>query len=122
MDNKLLIASGAIGGLITSALAPWVKHRIKRNEDEKSRKRQLISDWRQMIIEIAREAREPNEIRALLQSHPAFLSLEPHLTEEARRSAYARNFTVASGVTVPYSLHVIKEDINRIEKSWGLHQ
>ncbi len=127
MDDKLLLAlvaagSAVIGGLITSVLAPWVKHHIELKSAETNRKRQLISDWRQMIIEITKDARGPDETRALLQNHPAFLSLEPHLTEEARRAAYARNFTLAVGVEVPYPLHVIKNDINRIEESWGLHK
>lgn len=127
MDDKLLLAlvaagSAVIGGLITSVLAPWVKHRIELMSAETNRKRQLISDWRQMIIDVTKDARGPDEIRALLQNHPAFLSLEPHLTDEARRAAYARNFTVAAGIEVPYPLHIIKNDISRIEKSWGLHK
>ena len=127
MDDKLLLAlvaagSAVVGGLITSVLAPWVKHRIELKTAEISRKRQLISDWRHMVIEITKDATGPDDARVLLQNHPAFLSLEPHLTEEARRTAYARNFTVAMGVEVPYPLHVIKKDIIRIEKTWGLHK
>lgn len=127
MNDKLLLAlvaaaSAVIGGLITSVLAPWVKHRIELKTAETNRKRQLVSDWRQMIVEITKDASQPDKARALLQNHPTFLSLEPHLTEEARSAAYARNFTIAIGVEVPYPLHVIKMDINRIEKSWGLHK
>lgn len=127
MDDKLLLVlvaaiSAVVGGLITSVLAPWVKHRIELKTAEVNRKRQLISDWRQMIIEITKDAKGPDEARALLQNHPAFLSLEPHLTDEARRAAYARLFTVAAGVEVPYPLHIIKKDIIRIEESWGLRR
>lgn len=125
MNDKLLLSLVAavsllVGGLVTSVLAPWVKHRIERKSAEIDRKRQLISDWRQMIIVITNETNNPDEVRALLQNHPAFLSLEPHLTDEARRAAYARSFTVAAGVEVPYPLHVIKNDISRIETAWGL--
>lgn len=127
MDDKLLIAlvaaiSAAVGGLITSVLAPCVKHRIELKTAEVSRKRQLISDWRQMIIEVTAEAKGSGDVRALLQNHPAFLSLEPHLTDEARRAAYARLFTVAAGVEVPYPIHIIKSDIIRIEELWGLRK
>jgi hypothetical protein len=112
MDDKLLLAlvaacSAIVGGLITSILAPWVKHRIEVGTAEVGRKRQLISDWRQMIVEITRDASGPDDARVLLQNHPAFLSLEPHLNEQARRAAYARLFTVAAGVEVPYPIHVI---------------
>jgi hypothetical protein len=75
-----------------------------------------------MVIAIANETRSQSEVRRLLQSHPAFLSLEPLLTEDTRRAAYAREFTVTPGVEVPYPLHVIKMDIARIEKSWGLYK
>ncbi|MDR3452378.1 MAG: hypothetical protein P4L96_06190 [Rhodoferax sp.] len=73
-----------------------------------------------MIIVITNETNDPDKVRALLQNHPAFLSLEPHLTDEARRVAYARSFTAVAGVEVPYPLHVIKNDISRIETAWGL--
>ncbi|MEW5768780.1 MAG: hypothetical protein AB1831_00300 [Pseudomonadota bacterium] len=125
MDDKLLLAvvaaiSAAVGGVITSVLAPWVKHRIERKATEIDRKRQLISDWRQMVITIANSTSEPGKACVLLQSHPAFLSLEPHLSEEARRVAYAPPYVIEVGVEIPYPLQVIKEDIMRIEKSWGL--
>jgi hypothetical protein len=112
--------SAIIGGLITAVLAPWVKHRIERTTLETERKRQLISEWRSMISEIANVTNDPHEAQSALQSHPAFLSLEPHLSEEARRAAYARSFTVMLGVNLPYPLHAVKMDISRIEKSWGL--
>lgn len=127
MDVKLLLpivaaASAIAGGLITSVLAPWVKHRIEVGAAEINRKRQLVSDWRQMIVKITRDASGPDDARVLLQNHPAFLSLEPHLDEEARCAAYARCFIIAAGVEVPYPIHVIKEDIIRIEASWGLNK
>jgi hypothetical protein len=125
MTDKLLLAliaagSAVVGGLITSVLSPWVKHRIERSAGEIDRKRQLIAEWRNMITTIANATDKPDEARSILQSHPAFLSLEPHLSDEARRAAYAREFIVASGVKLPYPLHTIKVDISRIEKLWRL--
>ena len=73
-----------------------------------------------MLSTIAGETDDPDAIRNLLQNHPVFLSLEPHLSTEARRAAYARSLTVAAGVAVPYPLHIIKTDIIRIERVWGL--
>jgi len=125
MDDKLVLAlvaaaSAIVGGLVTSVVAPWVKHKLERSHSELARKRKLVADWRQMITEIAGKTDEQDEAQSLLQNHPAFLSLEPHLSEEARRAAYGRNFTVAVGVHVPYPLHVIKNDISRIEKAWKI--
>jgi hypothetical protein len=53
-----------------------------------------------MLSTIANETDDPDAIRDLLQNHPVFLSLEPHLSTEARRAAYARSFTVAAGVAL----------------------
>jgi hypothetical protein len=125
MNDKLLVAliaaaSAGIGGLITAVLGPWVKHRLDLKTAETDRKRQLIAEWRSMVSAIANETSDPDKARSLLQGNSVFLSLEPHLSDDARRNAYARSFTVASGVEVPYPLHAIKLDITRIEKSWGL--
>ena len=123
MDEKVVIAivaavSALIGGVITSIVSPWVRYKLERNSAEIDRKRQTIADWREMIAELSNQVGEPQEAQILLQRHPIFQSLEPHLSEEARRAAYARNFTAAAGVHIPYPLHVIKNDIMRIEKEW----
>jgi hypothetical protein len=125
MGDKLLIAfvaaiSAILGGLITSVIAPLVKHRLDHSREELQRKRLLLAEWRKMIADIAGKSAEPETVQELLQNHPSFLSLEAHLSDDARRAAYARSFTAAAGVHIPYPLHVIKKDIIRIERAWGV--
>ena len=127
MDEKVILAlvatgSAVAGGLITSVVAPIVKHWLERSAVERDRRREQIKRWRSMILEVERLFNESGELGLSLQLHPDFLSLEPHLEGEVQRVAYAPNRTVSLGVHLPHPLQMIKDDIARIEREWGVEK
>ena len=125
MDDKLLIAliaggSAIVGGLITSVLGPVIRHWLEASTKDKDRRRAQIQAWRDMVTKLNYE-RDPNvNIGEEIQAHPDFLTLEPHLSEVARSSIYARNFLVSLGSALPAQLRTLTAEISRIEKQWKL--
>ncbi len=127
----LVGAGGAlIGSIITSLMAPWVKFAIQKRmreleeaREQTQRCRELITTWRAMVNEIARQA-QPSEssgsIKHSIQLHVDYLSLEPHLSKEGRRWAYAPVRLITIGVEIPEPLYHLQQEIARIEREWGL--
>lgn len=125
MDEKLVIAlvaaaSAIAGGLISAVLGPVIKHRLERSAVERDRRRGQIQRWRDMVLQIDRESGGNIDVGPALQAHPDFLTLEPYLTEEARRSVYAQGLTIMVGSTLAAQLRTMTAEISRIEKEWGL--
>lgn len=125
MDEKIIISivaalSAILGGLITSILAPIIKHWLEQSITEKSRKRELIVKWRNMILEIAEAANGDINPTELIQRHRNYFSLEPHLSNEAKKIARAENRTIVVGNALSLPLEALKNEIARIEKDWNL--
>lgn len=125
MDEKLIIAlvaavSAVIGGLISTVLGPVIKHRLEQSAADKNRRREQIQKWRDMVLQIDSDAGSNIDVGPALQAHPDFLTLEPHLREEARRSVYAQSMTIIVGSTLAAQLRNMTAEISRIEKNWGL--
>jgi hypothetical protein len=103
-----------------------------------ARRQQLIDDWRAMVSQIEQEQQmlqAAGETRYVwdtvpkrLESHSAFLSLRPHLSDEARRMLWLRpdeqgerNKLIASERSgMEMELLVVLREIERLEKEWGL--
>ncbi len=125
VDEKLIIAlvaavSAVIGGLISTVLGPVIKHRLEQAASDKNRRREQIQKWRDMVLQLDRESGGDIDVGPALQAHGDFLTLEPYLSEEARRSVYARNMTILVGSTLAAQLRNMTSEIARIEKDWGL--
>jgi hypothetical protein len=57
----------------------------------------------------------------LLEAHPSFPSIRPYLSEESREPLYKRVFIVPpSASAMDGLLHSILDDIERMEREWGL--
>ena len=119
-----------IGSIITSLVAPWVKFAIQKKmreleeaREQTQRRRELITSWRAMVNEIARQV-QPSEssgsIKHSIQHHVDYLSLEPHLSEEGRRWAYGPVRMITLGVEIPPPLYHLQQEIARIEREWGV--
>jgi hypothetical protein len=124
MDDKLIIAivaavSAILGGIVTGVLAPFIKHRLEQAVAEKERKRLQIAKWREMVLEVDRAAAGNISPGELLHLHAAYITLEPHLTESARRIARAENRTFVVGQALCLPLETLKSEVARIEKEWG---
>jgi len=88
MDSALQIAliaaaGGLVGGLITGIIAPHVAWGIEKKKQKLSYRRELISKWRAMLQEVAREKSDLKTTRLKLESHGDFYSLWPHLKQRS---------------------------------------
>lgn len=127
MDDKLLVAliaavSAIAGGLISSVLGPVIKHRLDQSVENKASKKAQIQAWRDMVHAVHREADGDMDVGPILQKHPDYLSLEPHLRAEARRAVYADNRVIVMGQVFAEPLAIVSREIARIEGSWGLRK
>jgi hypothetical protein len=73
-----------------------------------------------MLLQVSSECKYLNEIGQVLQLHPDYMSLEPHLSEHTIQSLYGDCRTIVVGQSLPLPLEKVKDDIAQIEKSWGL--
>jgi hypothetical protein len=126
VDDKVFIALVGAGGVVvgaalTAVIGPWFKHRSEQSAADSERRRELIKKWRAMLIRVADECEHLNEeVGQALQSHPDFLSLEPLLSEDARRSLRQECRTIVVGQSLPPQLELVKVEIARVAKSWHL--
>lgn len=125
MDGKLVLAlvaaaSAVVGGLITGVLGPVIKHRLEQASAKETRRREQIQRWREMILQIDRECDGNIDVGRTIQLHSEYLSLEPHLSEETRRSVYGENRTLVVGQSLAEPLENLKRDIERVENGWHL--
>lgn len=125
MDDKLLLAavaagSAVFGGFITAVLGPVIRHRLEQSTAKKAHQRVQIQKWREMVLQVDRKCDGDINVGPTLQVHPEFLSLEPYLNEETRRSVNGQNHTIVVGQSLAKPLQDLKREIARIEKEWGL--
>ena len=95
-------------------ISKWLT--IERQNTEVIRKREQISKWRKMIIEVHKG--RPN---SSLQTHPDYLSLEPLLKKEVNNKVYGENRVFMYGSDLQSPLREIKDEITRIEKEWRVN-
>ena len=113
-------ASALFGGIVSGVVAPFVKHRLDQAVVKQSRKRDQIARWRKMVLEV-NQANELNiSLDESLQLHPEYITLEPYLTNDARRTARSESRVLVVGQVLPFPLETLKEEIARIEQEWGL--
>ncbi|MGB3749143.1 MAG: hypothetical protein WA961_13145 [Rhodanobacter sp.] len=127
MDEKVIIAlvaasSAVVGGLISAVLGPVIKHHLEQSAAERDRKRAQVQAWRDMVLYIERNSNGQVNVGPDIQVHQDFLTLEPYLSDEARRSIYSQNMTIIVGSSFPKQLRDLTAEISRIEKQWGLRK
>ncbi len=74
MDDKIIIAivaavSAVLGGIVTAILGPIIRYRLEAATTETVRKREQIAKWRQMLLDVDRDARESGSPSEILQVH-----------------------------------------------------
>jgi hypothetical protein len=127
MDETIIIAvvaavSAVLGGVVTAVLGPVIKHRLEQSAAEKSRRREQVARWRQMLLDVNRDAAGNASPGEILQVHPDYITLEPFLTDEARRVAVRENRMIVVGQALCLPLECLKDEIARIEQQWGLRE
>ena len=90
--------------------------------NNKKQKEDNIDKWRNMVNEVIKKQDEDeNNTKAAvyLERHKDYYSLKPHLSEDTLcQLCRATMFTVGSTISPP--LQFILDDIDRLEKKWGL--
>ena len=124
-NDKIVVAiisliSAVIGGVLTSIVSPLIKIKLEEKEKETERRRALIKEWRDMLLELNSKDSFVNDIGQMVQLHPAYLTLEPFLSDEVRGSLYRGNRTYLAGASLPKPLEDLKHEISRIELNWKL--
>ncbi len=135
-DKVLPALLGLAAGIVGSLIAPLVNWRIEKTREKLAHRRELIGKWRVMVNDIIKDRDvTANPLRApsakevltaatgglagLLERHPDYYSLQPHLSRKTRAHiAGSRTFVVGS--TIDTALLYILEEIGNLEKKWGL--
>lgn len=124
-SDKILVAiisliSAVIGGTLTSIVSPLIKANLDEKQKEKDRKRAQIKEWRDMLLEVQLKAENGSEVGQLVQLHPAYLTLEPYLDDEVRKSLHRDNRIMVIETSLSKPLEDLKKEISRIELKWKL--
>ena len=127
MDEKIITAlvaavSAVLGGVVTATLGPVIVHRLGQSAGDKSRKREQVAKWRRMLPDVNRDAAGNVRPGEVLQVHPEYMTLEPFLTDQARRVVGGENRTIVVGPALSLPLETLKDEIARIEHQWGLRK
>jgi hypothetical protein len=127
VDERIVIAlvaaaSAVAGGLISTVLGPVIKHHLARSAADQDRRRNQIQAWRDMILYIDRQFPNDLDVGLEIQAHGDFLTLEPYLGDEVRRSIYRQNTTLIVGSSLAKQLRDLAAEISRVEKTWGLRK
>lgn len=96
--------------------------KIRERNNNIEHRRNLIARWRKMVHDVATQHDETQEnisTSTLLERHEDYYSLRPHLPHETIRQI-ARTTTFIAGSTISTPLKLILDDIDRLEKEWGL--
>jgi len=88
-------------------------------------RRQLIGRWRKMVMTINKQTRmkknASRSVTSLLEMNPDFLTLKPYLSERSKDSVYGRTTIVPPDQSeMSGALWALLDDIERLERSWGL--
>lgn len=96
--------------------------KIKEQKNNIEHRCNLIACWRKMVHDVANQYDDTQKdvsTSTLLERHEDFYSLRPHLPHETIRQI-ARTTTFMAGSTISNPLILILDDIDRLEKEWGL--
>ena len=109
---------GAVIGFVSGLLTPWVKWEVDKRRERLAYRRRTVELWRTAID---REKHEPTDSRSDFLASPAYTSLRPHLSEEARRKVEApRTVYVGGGRGDSVRKQVLLDEVARIERTWAL--
>jgi hypothetical protein len=126
LNQTILVAivsfcSAIVGGAMSAIVAPYVRFHLDERKRRDEQRRAQIKRWRSMLIEISDKLRsDGGDLRFMLQHHPEYITLEPHLPDELKQAAYTRSFYVKMGTFLPLPLESYKHEIAAIEARWNL--
>lgn len=145
MDEKVLTAvigavAGLISGSIASIVAPWINWGIEKRKQKLAHRRELIAKWRAMVFHIVSVYESDEETDAetffdLLAKEQDYLSLKPHISDEAYKKLLKADITPGEIIIVQRGAlgsgssrvnpiggfaSLLADEVTRIEKEWKL--
>ncbi|KLI04077.1 MULTISPECIES: hypothetical protein [Mycolicibacterium] len=120
-------AAGLATGTLGSVIAPWVNWGIERRREDRKHMRDLIESWRAGVASIDDEGSDvdgfPEDYLIQKTSRyfrtPWYETLRPHLSEHHRRTSEQNNTSIGGGT--PRALkNYLADEVDRIEREWGL--
>jgi hypothetical protein len=113
--------------LKTQRVDQIVKEHNERIDDiaKEYHRRESIRKWRDMVTMVHKQTREERNrgrnVTELLELHPDFLSIRPHLSKSSQDVVWGRSFiTSEAASTMDTKLVVVLQDIERLEREWKL--
>ncbi len=108
------LGSGVFGALLNN-------HYDCKKQKNQYRKDQIIA-WRKMIAELCAESEHIGYVRENIAKRHAWLSLQPHISEDVMKELRSEAITVVSGDAMRQGYYegLLLQEIARIEKKWKL--
>lgn len=122
MDSKIIVALIAfVGGLTAGTILPWVKWEIEKRRLQRTRRIELIDEWRMMLSAVRENASDGSKILLLLESHASYESLKAH---SKYNPVSTLGISIEPALTIgpkrPPHLDELSKEVQRIEREWGL--
>jgi uncharacterized membrane-anchored protein YhcB (DUF1043 family) len=123
MADWTTVAVAAVTGLgsgaVASLLTPWSQWGVDKRRQQRAARTKLVDDWRAMV------ARHLHNGGAQIIDDADYLKLRRHLSPERlkRLELSGRHFTFregAEGISAHDRLSAVTEEIDRLEREWGL--
>jgi hypothetical protein len=111
--------SGTVTGLASSLAAPYVKHLIARREGQDLARRARVDSWRSGLAAYIASGPSANDLS--FRSEAWFLTLHPHLSNEAKQMT-SPGRTLYVSVDGGHAIaDTLRSEIDRIEGEWKLN-
>jgi len=111
---------------VYSRILPNRQQSSGTEESSGAERRALIDSWRVMVTEIHAKTRDwanKKTVTELLESHPDFPSIGSYLSERSKAAIFRQvSIIPAEDSTMPGALQSISDDIDRLERRWGLRR
>lgn len=121
MDWSSIVAgalAGLAAGVVGSLVAPWVQLAVENRRETRAHRRQLLDQWRAMV---GRQLRGEGQVI----EDVAYVSLRGHLQPEVlkwlEQSGNSIRITDGTqGISADAGLADVSDEIDRLEREWGL--
>jgi hypothetical protein len=123
MSTLLPALLGFFAGVLGATFTPIIQWNIEKRRLKLQYKRDLIAQWRKAIAEAA-AAISPDapfeEVLTYMVRNPAFYSLIVHRDPNTILRLQATHSELIKQASVHLAIAAFMEDINRMEREWGL--
>lgn len=115
--------SGGSVGAVASLLAPWASWGVEKRRDVRAHHRALIASWRSGLAEWEQRSLSGHDVEDPIPflSLPWYQTLRPRMDQKARTTAADAAWQQPKSDTeLSAAGSALAEEIDRIEREWGL--